>query len=161
QTSNWEQFKAAERAAKAEASGASPSILDGVALALPALMRAEKLQKRAARVGFEWPDVRQVFDKVEEELGEVRAEVDGARDKERLTDEIGDVLFVVANLARQLGVDPEVALRHANAKFERRFGHVERSLQAGGRTLQQASLEEMEDLWQEAKRLERGPATGR
>lgn len=160
QTSSWEKFKAAERAAKAEASGAPSSILDGVALALPALMRAEKLQKRAARVGFEWPDVRQVFDKVEEELDEVRAEVDGARDKERLTDEIGDVLFVVANLARQLGIDPEVALRHANAKFERRFGHVERSLQAAGRTLQQASLEEMEDLWQEAKRLERGPATG-
>ncbi len=160
QTSNWEQFKAAERAAKAAATGKPPSILEGIALALPALMRAEKLQKRAARVGFEWPDVRQVFDKVEEELGEVRAEVDGARDKERLTDEIGDVLFVVANLARQLGIDPEVALRHANAKFERRFGHVERSLQAAGRPLQQASLEEMEDLWQEAKRLERGPATG-
>ena len=151
QTSNWEQFKAAERAAKAEASGAPASILDGVALALPALMRSEKLQRRAARVGFEWPDVRQVFDKIDEELA----------DPDRLSDEIGDVLFVVANLARQLKVDPEVALRHANDKFERRFGHVEKRLREAGRPIQQASLDEMEDLWQEAKRLEREAATGR
>ena len=157
QTSNWEQFKAAERAAKG-----SGSILDGVALALPALMRAEKLQKRAARVGFEWKQAREIFDKIEEELGELRSEVDGGRDPARLTDEIGDVLFVVANLARQLKIDPEVALRHANAKFERRFGHVETRLREMGKPIEQASLDEMEDLWQEAKRLERGkpPASG-
>jgi ATP diphosphatase len=155
QTSNWEQFKAAERAAKAEAAGNGGSILDGVALALPALMRAEKLQKRAARVGFEWQEARQVFDKIEEELGELRGEVDGGRDPARLTDEIGDVLFVMANLARQLKIDPEVALRHANAKFERRFGHIEKRLREMARPIEQASLEEMEELWQEAKRLER------
>jgi ATP diphosphatase len=153
QTSNWEQFKAAERAARG-----SGSILDGVALALPALMRAEKLQKRAARVGFEWKQAREIFDKIEEELGELRSEVDGARDPARLTDEIGDVLFVVANLARQLKIDPEVALRHANAKFERRFGHIEKRLRESARPIEEASLEEMEALWQEAKRLERKAA---
>lgn len=150
QTSNWEQFKAAERAAKG-----SGSILDGVALALPALMRAEKLQKRAARVGFEWKEARDIFAKIDEELGELRSEVEGESGPARLTDEIGDVLFVVANLARQLKVDPEVALRHANAKFERRFGHVEKRLAEMGKPIQQASLDEMEELWQEAKRLER------
>ncbi len=150
QTSNWEQFKAAERAAKG-----SGSILDGVALALPALMRAEKLQKRAARVGFEWKEAREIFAKIEEELAELRDEVDGERAAARLTDEIGDVLFVVANLARQLKIDPEVALRHANAKFERRFGHVEKRLAEMGKPIQQASLDEMEELWLEAKRLER------
>lgn len=153
QTSNWEQFKAAERAAKAK--DAPASVLDGVALALPALMRAEKLQKRAARVGFEWSDVLLVFDKIEEEVAEVKAEIEGGRDPARLTDEIGDVLFVVANLARQLGIDPEVALRHANAKFERRFGHVETRLRDSGRPIERATLDEMEELWQEAKRLER------
>jgi ATP diphosphatase len=151
QTSNWEQFKAAERAAKG-----SGSILDGVAMALPALMRAEKLQKRAARVGFEWKQAREIFDKIQEELGELRSEVDSSRDPDRLTDEIGDVLFVVANLARQLKIDPEVALRHANAKFERRFGHVEKRLAAMDKPIERASLDEMEELWQEAKRLERG-----
>lgn len=155
QTSNWEQFKAAERAAKAQATGGAGSILDGVALALPALMRAEKLQKRAARVGFEWSDVLLVFDKIAEEVAELRAEVEGVRDAARLTDEIGDVLFVMANLARQLGIDPEVALRHANAKFERRFGHIEKRLREDGRRIEQASLDDMEGLWQEAKRLER------
>jgi len=150
QTSNWEQYKAAERAAK----GAG-SILDGVALALPALMRVEKLQKRAARVGFEWKQAREVFDKIDEELGELKAEVDGGRDPARWTDEIGDVLFVMANLARQLGIDPEIALRHANAKFECRFGHVEKRLRDAGRPIEQTPLEDMEALWQEAKRLER------
>lgn len=157
QTSNWEQFKAAERAAKAQAAGSTGSILEGVALALPALMRSEKLQKRAARVGFEWKEAREVFDKIAEELGELRAEVDGARDPDRLTDELGDVLFVMANLGRQLKVDPEVALRHANAKFERRFGHIEQRLRETNRPIEQVSLEEMEALWQEAKRLEREP----
>jgi ATP diphosphatase len=150
QTSNWEQFKAAERAAKG-----TGSILDGVAMALPALMRAEKLQKRAARVGFEWKEAREIFAKIEEELAELREEVDSACDPARLTDEIGDVLFVVANLARQLKIDPEVALRHANAKFERRFGHVEKRLAEMGKPIDKTPLDEMEELWQEAKRLER------
>jgi ATP diphosphatase len=150
QTSNWEQFKAAERAAKG-----TGSILDGVAMALPALMRAEKLQKRAARVGFEWKEARDIFTKIDEELAELREEVDGTRDPARLTDEIGDVLFVVANLARQLKIDPEVALRHANAKFERRFGHVEKRLAEMGKPIDKSPLDEMEELWQEAKRLER------
>jgi MazG family protein len=151
QNSNWEQFKAAERAAKG-----SGSILDGVALALPALMRAEKLQKRAARVGFAWKQALEIFDKIEEELGELRSEVDGARDPARLTDEIGDVLFVVANLARTLDVDPEDALRATNAKFARRFRYIEARLAERGKTPDQSDLAEMDALWDEIRAAEKG-----
>ena len=147
----WEEQKAAERAEKA-ASGT----LDGVSVALPALPRAVKLQKRVARVGFDWPDVEQVFDKLTEEIGELRAELGEHPDQARITDEMGDILFVCANLARKLGVDPETALRGCNQKFERRFRHIETGLAQTGRRPEDASLQEMEELWVEAKKLEKG-----
>ena len=151
QTASWEARKAAERAAKGR--GTRPAgALDGVARALPALLRAEKIQKRAARVGFDWKKTGPVIDKIEEELGELRAELEaGTVDQTRLTDELGDVLFAVANLARHCKIDPEVALRATNDKFERRFRHIERRLAEAGRQPADASLDEMEALWQEAK----------
>jgi ATP diphosphatase len=155
----WEQHKAAERAAKAQAdqaAGRLPSALDGVATALPALLRAEKLQKRASRVGFDWNDPTAVLDKLEEEIAELRAEIAQGAPPDRMTDEIGDMLFVVANLARHFKIDPEAALRQANAKFERRFRHIEARLAGQGRKPEQASLDEMEALWQEAKKGEPG-----
>ena len=151
QTMSWEARKAIERAAKR--AGAEPAgALDGVARALPALLRAEKIQKRAARVGFDWKQTGLVIDKIEEELGELRAELEaGDVDQARLTDELGDVLFAVANLARHCKIDPEAALRATNDKFERRFRHIERRLAEAGRKPADATLEEMEALWQEAK----------
>ncbi|WP_342452881.1 nucleoside triphosphate pyrophosphohydrolase [Roseomonas indoligenes] len=145
----WEVQKAAERAARAET-----GTLAGVAVNLPALTRALKLTRRAARVGFDWPDAGAVLDKLEEEAGELRAELPGA-DPARLADELGDLLFVLANLARKLDLDPETCLRGANAKFERRFGAVEAGLAAEGRGPADASLEEMEALWAAATRAER------
>ncbi len=150
QTVSWEARKAAERAKKndAEPTGA----LDGVARALPALLRAEKIQKRAARVGFDWKTIGPVIDKIEEELGELRQELEAGKiDQARVTDELGDVLFAVANLARHCKVDPEAALRSTNDKFERRFRYLERRLAKQGRKPADAALEEMEALWQEAK----------
>ena len=152
----WEAHKEAERARKAAASGTRPGILDDVPGALPALLRAEKLQKRAARVGFDWPEARQVLDKITEEIAEIRAEMDQSGPAERLEDEIGDLLFAAANLARHLQVDPEAALRRTNRKFERRFHRIEDLLAAAGRRPSEASLEEMEELWQRAKREEAG-----
>jgi ATP diphosphatase len=151
QTVSWEARKAAERAAK-QKTGQPAGALDGVACALPALLRAEKIQKRAARVGFDWKETAPVIDKIEEELGELRAEIEARTiDQARVTDELGDVLFAVANLARHCKVDPEAALRATNAKFERRFGYIERRLAEQGRGPADASLEEMETLWQDAK----------
>jgi ATP diphosphatase len=150
QTVSWEAQKAAERAKK-DVAGAVGA-LDGVARALPALLRAEKIQKRAARVGFDWKTLGPVLDKIEEELRELRAEIAaGDPDPARMTDELGDVLFAVANLARHCKVDPEAALRSTNDKFERRFRYVEAELAKGGRKPAEASLEEMEALWQAAK----------
>ncbi|MCK6451967.1 MAG: nucleoside triphosphate pyrophosphohydrolase [Alphaproteobacteria bacterium] len=154
QTRMWEEFKARERAAKASASRQAPSVLDDVPLALPALLRAEKLQKRAARVGFDWPEARQVLDKIEEEIREVRAELDQGAPAGRIGDEIGDLLFALANLARHLKIDPETALRGCNAKFERRFRSIEQELAKEGKTPTDASLDEMEALWVKAKRGE-------
>ncbi len=151
QTISWEARKAAERARKA--GGTEPAgALDGVARALPALLRAEKIQKRAARVGFDWTTIGPVIDKIEEELGELRTELAaGKADPGRITDELGDVLFAVANLARHCKVDPEAALRSTNDKFEKRFRYVEAQLGLKGRKPAEATLEEMEALWQEAK----------
>jgi ATP diphosphatase len=146
----WEEQKAAERAEKA-----ATGVLDGVSVALPALPRAVKLQKRVARVGFDWPDVDHVFDKLTEEIGELRAELNETPDQARIAEEMGDILFVCANLARKLGVDPETALRGCNQKFERRFRHIEAGLAKQGRNPEQASLDEMEELWIEAKKLEK------
>ena len=151
QTISWEARKAAERAAK-QGEAKPAGTLDGIARALPALMRSEKIQKRAARVGFDWAATGPVIDKIEEELGELRAELEAGKvDQARLTDELGDVLFAVANLARHCKVDPEVALRATNDKFEKRFRYIEKRLGEQGRKPADASLEEMEALWQEAK----------
>ena len=117
-------------------------------------MRADKLQRRAARVGFDWPEAVQVLDKIEEEIGELRAEL-GAGDPDRLEDEIGDLLFAVVNLARHLKVDPEAALRRCNHKFERRFRSIEERLAAAGRRPETTSLEAMEALWKAAKEDEK------
>jgi len=150
QTVSWEARKAAERAKKV---GEQPAgALDGVALALPALLRAEKIQKRAARVGFDWKTIGPVIDKIEEELGELRREIEAGKiDPARVTDELGDVLFAVANLARHCKVDPEAALRSTNDKFEKRFRYVEQQLALQGKKPAEATLEEMEALWQDAK----------
>ena len=146
---NWESIKAAERAAKH--TGDQPSsVLDGVAKALPALARAEKLQRRASRVGFDWGAPEPILDKIAEEIGELGAELPTA-DKAKITDELGDVLFAVVNLARHLEIDPEVALRGTNAKFERRFKYIERMLLLNGKSPEDSSLEEMDALWNEAK----------
>ena len=157
QTVNWEQQKDAERAAKARAEGRTPSALDDLALGLPALMRAAKLSKRAARTGFDWPEVEQVFAKIDEEIGELRQEIahreaGAPAAHDAVHEEMGDLLFTVANLARKLDVDPETALRDANAKFERRFRAVERRVAADGRRPQDCTLDELEAHWQAAKR---------
>ena len=149
QTRDWEAIKATERASKAQG-----RVLDGVALGLPALLRAVKLQKRAARVGFDWPETSQVIDKLVEEARELAAAKDTGNPIE-IAEEMGDLLFVAANLARHLGVDPEAALRAANAKFTRRFAGIEDALAAGGRRPEDATLGEMDALWDAIKRAER------
>jgi nucleoside triphosphate diphosphatase len=152
QNKAWEEHKAAERRARLHQSEGPESVLEGVALALPALLRSVKIQARAARIGFDWPEATEVFAKIEEEVAELKSEL--ARDAGSVTleDEMGDILFTVANLARKLAIDPEAALRRATAKFERRFRRVE-TLAAQRAT--GASLEALEALWQEVKREER------
>ena len=145
QTIDWETQKARERAG-AEATG----VLDGVALGLPALTRAVKLQKRAARVGFDWPEISQVLDKLREEAEEL-AEARGSLSQDRIHEEFGDLLFVAANLARHLNVDPEHALRDANAKFTQRFSYIEKKLGEAGKSPESSNLEEMDALWNQAK----------
>ncbi len=153
----WEDHKAKERSSAAtvvkkdENSDFVGSALDDVTLALPALTRAHKLQKRAARVGFDWAKASDVLAKFSEETAELESELSGAADKDRLVDEIGDILFTSVNIARKLDVDPEMAMRHANSKFERRFRRIEAWLAEDGRTPQSSSLEEMEGLWNRAK----------
>lgn len=145
QTRDWEAIKAAERAAKAQT-----GTLDGVAVGLPALLRALKLQKRAARVGFDWPERAQVLDKIVEEAQELH-EAAESLPQDKIEEELGDLLFVMANLARHLDVDPEAALRRANAKFTRRFERIEALLAEDGRRPQDSGLEEMDALWNRAK----------
>ena len=161
QTRAWEAGKAAERRAKAAREGRIDSALDGVATSLPAVTRAVKLQSRAARVGFDWPDVTGVFDKLAEESAELAAELNTGQpaDKERLADEVGDILFTCVNLARKLGLDPEQTLRHANAKFERRFRAVEQQVTGAGRRVEDCTLVDLEDAWQQAKRQDAGRGT--
>lgn len=142
----WEEVKAAERATRAPAAG----LLDDIPAALPGLTRAVKLSKRAAGVGFVWPTTEAVLDKLQEELDEFRAEV-ASGNRAALREELGDVLFVMANIARDLDIDPEDALREANAKFLRRFRHIEARLAEDGRTPAQSDLAEMDALWNEAR----------
>lgn len=149
----WEQIKAEERAARGEAHDASA--LAGVSRGLPEWKRALKLQQKAATVGFDWPDAGPVLDKLAEEIDEVRAEFADGAAHDRLQDEIGDVLFVVVNLARHAGVDFSQALRHANAKFERRFRAMEATAEAQGAPLSERDLQAQEALWQEGKRSEK------
>ena len=146
QTAAWERHKAEERRAR----GAEGGLLDGVTLGLPALTRSAKLGQRAARVGFDWPDTAGVFDKVREELDEMQQAV-GTGDPGRVREELGDLLFSIAQLARHLRVDPEGALRDAGGKFERRFRRMEARLAEQGRTPAGVSVAELEELWVQAK----------
>jgi len=152
QTVNWEALKAEERKAKAadNPNGKRHGALDDVSAGLPALMRAAKLQQRAARVGFDWPDAKPVFDKVREETAELEAEIESG-DAAAMEHEVGDLLFTCVNLARKLDIDPETALRHANGRFETRFGHIERTLWAQDRNVEDTVLEELDRLWNQAK----------
>jgi ATP diphosphatase len=154
QTADWERAKAHERARAGKQAGERAGALAGVAVGLPALTRAVKLQNRAARVGFDWPDAGAVLDKIAEETAEL-VEAQGAGDAGRVAEEYGDLMFVMANLARHLRVDPEAALRAANAKFTRRFEAIEAALAADGRTPAESDLAEMDALWDAAKRAER------
>jgi MazG family protein len=147
QNEAWETHKAAERAASG-----GDSVLDGIALAFPALLRAGKVSRRAARIGFDWPDARAVIPKIAEEIAEIEAEIDGGAAPARLEDEIGDLLFAAANLARKLDVEPETALRRATAKFERRFRGVEALAAERGIG---RDLDALEMLWQQVKREEK------
>lgn len=148
---NWEAIKAQERAAKAARRGdQTTSVLDDVPQALPALARAEKLTKKAAKVGFDWPDFQSVLAKVEEEVDEV-AEAQRSGDAKAVHEEIGDLLFAVANLARHAGVDAEAALRDANAKFSRRFHYVEQRCREDGIAPAEAGLERLDGYWNEIR----------
>ena len=149
QTADWEAIKAAERAEKAK-----QGTLDDVALALPALMRAIKLQKRAARVGFDWPEIDQVLEKMLEEAHELNDAKSNLSQAE-VEEEFGDLLFVMVNFGRHLKIDAEEALRSANAKFTRRFKHIEQSLAERGKTPEQSTLEEMDALWEAAKVIDK------
>ena len=145
----WERIKSQE---KSDKSSADASVLDGVPLALPALVRAIKLQNKAARVGFDWPDMEPVLEKIREEIGELEEATNLENPShEKIAEEYGDLLFVVANLGRHLRVEPEAVLRRANAKFIRRFGQVEALLQAKGKKPEQSDLAEMDALWDEVK----------
>lgn len=149
---NWEQIKRGEKARKAEANGErdNASMLDSLPRALPALAEAQRITSRAAKVGFDWPGIREVLDKLHEEIGELD-EARQAGDADKVEDEFGDLLFVMANLSRFLKVDAEQALRRTNLKFRERFAYVERRLREQNREIQDSTLEEMESLWQEAK----------
>jgi MazG family protein len=154
QTRLWEALKAEERQARADANGGDGrpvSALDGVSTALPALSRALKLQNRAARVGFDWPEAAQVIAKIEEELAEIKAALACDAGPDAIDEEMGDLLFACVNFARKLGLDPESALRRGNIKFDRRFRHMESLLAEAGHSPQATSLKEMEAQWQRVK----------
>jgi MazG family protein len=151
QSEAWEEHKAAERQARARLAGVPESVLDGVALALPALLRAAKIQRRAGRIGVEWREAAPVIEKVCEEIAELRTEIEQDAEHAALEDELGDILFAVANLARKLEIDPEAALRRATAKFERRFRRVELLAAEHGTG---TDLDTLDALWQQVKRDE-------
>lgn len=150
---NWEALKAAERAEKAPDSGPQ-SLMDDVPTALPGLTRAVKLQKRAAQVGFDWQAAAPILAKLDEEVAEFKAEMNAETiDEQRLTDEFGDILFVMANLARHLKLDPETAIRSTNRKFDRRFRFIEQKALENGEKMDEMSLEALEAYWQESKHI--------
>ncbi len=148
QSEAWEQHKARERIAKG---GAGTGALTGVPVALPALVRAQKIQRRAARVGFDWTDINDVVDKLEEELGEIKQALAGRESAERVQEELGDLLFSCVNLARFLDADAESLVRDANRKFESRFGIVESLARQQQRDMRDCTLDELEQFWQQAK----------
>jgi ATP diphosphatase len=154
QTHAWEAHKAAERRSRTATVPGRPSVLEGVPVGLPALTRAQKVQKRAARVGFDWAEIAPALDKIVEEAGELGAELAKSASSERLEDEIGDLLFACVNVARLAYVDAETALRRATLKFERRFQQVEARLHARGTTPERSTLAEMDALWNEVKAAE-------
>ena len=157
---NWEAIKAEEKRAAGKGLGESEklSILDGVSTRAPALMEAHQLSTKATRVGFDWQRVEDIFEKLEEEVDELRAAIDAHKSTEdeadhvRVREEIGDLLFVVTNIARHMSVEPEAALKLTNRKFRRRFGYIETKLQEGNRKFDETTLDELEELWQSAKR---------
>jgi len=155
QTHAWESHKDRERSEQAAAAGRRAGVLDDVPVSLPALSRAVKLQRRAARVGFDWDAVDDIFMKIEEELAELREALRHGDDADHITEELGDMLFAMVNVARYLERDPEAALRKTNAKFERRFRYVEDGLARQGRAFQDVTLRDMDALWDEAKNKER------
>lgn len=165
---NWEAIKAKERGAAGKDAGAESSLLDGVSARVPALMEAHSLTTKAARVGFDWQRLEDIFDKLAEEVVELRDAIRSRADSEggsvaedaHVREEVGDLLFVVTNIARHLSVEPEAALKLTNRKFRRRFRHIERGLEARGRTVKDATLDEMEELWQEAKGHKQSRAMG-
>ena len=147
---NWDQLKADERKASGKREKVKDSILDEVPVHFPGLLEGLKLSKKAAKVGFDWRDTNEIFDKLDEEVAELKSALD-SRDPGEVAEEIGDLLFVIVNLARRLDVEPETALKTTNRKFRRRFNFIERQLKELGRTLEQASLEEMDELWDRSK----------
>ena len=147
---NWDDLKKAERAITKNEEQAKDSILDEVPLAFPALIEANKLTKKAAKVGFDWENVEQIFDKVNEEIDELKAEMSGNQ-SQGIEEEIGDLLFAVVNLARRLDVEPETALKKTNRKFRRRFKFIESELKKQSKSIEQSNLQEMDALWNEAK----------
>ena len=160
---NWEAIKAEEKRAAGMVAGKSEivSILNGVSTKAPALMEAHQISTKVARVGFDWAQIKDIFEKLQEEVDELReaisthADTKSEADHARVREEIGDLLFVVTNIARRLNVEPEAALKLSNRKFRRRFGHIEANLREQNRKFDQATLEELEELWQEAKRSEK------
>lgn len=152
---NWEADKAAKREAEAKAEGRAVSVLDGVSTALPAATRAMKLQKRAARVGFDWTDAKDILAKIREETAELETEIKNKAGNDAIEDEFGDLFFALVNLARRLDVDPETALRRTNRKFERRFKEVEKRMAAKGKVMDSSALDEMERIWCDIKAEEK------
>ncbi len=147
---NWDTLKANERKASGKEEKPKESILDDVPVHFPALLEALKLTKRAAKVGFDWEDTDRIFDKLHEEVSELRDAIDGS-DTDHVAEEIGDLLFVVVNLARRLDIEPETAMKKTNRKFRRRFKFIEQDLKARGKTLEESDLSEMDELWDKAK----------
>lgn len=158
---NWEAIKAAERQAAGKEEVSKQSLLDGVSKRIPALLEAHQLTTKAARVGFDWANPADVIEKLDEELGELQGEINREdQNQAAVTEEMGDLLFVAVNLARKLGVEPEAALKAANRKFRRRFGHIEKRLDEQNKAFADSSLAEMDRLWDEAKLLEKQAKAG-